>query len=708
MTTTPHHQDARVTIHHGDCLNVLRTLPDNSIHAVITDPPYGLEFMGKDWDKFSTYSGGNPNLKPQGAEIRATGDGEWQPGRAYGGRQKNPRCRNCGKLKRGNGACKCPAPQWDTRTSESAYQFQMFCEEWAAECLRVLRPGGHMLAFGGTRTWHRLTCAIEDAGFEVRDSIAWLYGSGFSKSWNFKTQFQGTWCECANPLPYDHAGNADLHRMRGNLSAPTLARSPRDGADMLAEVQRSESGPGLGNARTQGSSGVVTGSDSFGGREDERLAEPGMARRDVHRTGEGLPDGPLAGASSRTSERVRGRAPAGDGADDRAAGPVAGGSASHQRGPGGQPTGEPAAVPGSHVPLDDGALRDGPVCASCGGLDPAFKAFGTGLKPGHEPIVVARKPLAGTVAANVLAHGTGALNVDACRVGNEPHRPTGKRKDGAVSGGGSMFFLDGFATLAELEEAAARGEKTPKGRDARATLARAGAARTSPTPPGRWPANVVLDGTQADALDAQSGITKDTAHRRNAPKAAGTYGAFAGDDDTRLGHGDSGGASRFFPVFRYEPKAPTRQRPTYTQDGAGNGRVTGLGGKVRQCNVCETRAIDSGATEPSCGHGDYRWADPTTDDASTIAHATVKPVDLMRWLIRLVIPPGGTILDPFAGSGATVEAAILEGVGHVIAIEREAEYLPLITARLHPTRPRRAPRPTTSGPTQPDLFEGLA
>jgi len=104
-----YYQGGGVTLHHGDCLDVMRSIPDNSVDAIVTDPPYGLGFMGKEWDALP------PGL------------------------------------------------------------------EWAQECLRVLKPGGHLLAFGGTRTWHRLAVAVEDAGFEIRDSIAWMHGQGFPK-----------------------------------------------------------------------------------------------------------------------------------------------------------------------------------------------------------------------------------------------------------------------------------------------------------------------------------------------------------------------------------------------------------------------------------------------------------------------------------------------------------------------------------------------
>ena len=232
---------------------------------------------------------------------------------------------------------------------------------------------------------------------------------------------------------------------------------------------------------------------------------------------------------------------------------------------------------------------------------------GTALKPAFEPVVVARKPLTGTVASNVLTHGTGALNIDACRVETTESlaRPYGG--DNEVYGTYAM----------------PRGSVTGEGLT------------------GRWPTNVLLDDTQAAELDKQSGETSYN--------PAGTFGTQKGnsadsgdvpygsrkDGDGIFGYGDRGGASRFFPTFRYEAKAPTDQRP----------RVNG------------------------------------------IAHPTVKPLDLMRWLVRLVTPPGGTILDPFAGSGTTLEAALIEGF-ESIGIEREADYLPLIKARL--TKPLEA------------------
>ncbi len=163
----PYHADDTVTIHHADCLDVLRQMPNNSIDAVVTDPPYGLEFMGREWDSFKD------------ADAQ-----KW--GRTHDKWSQVPDA----------GAFSATLPRFTGKQGASLLPFQQWCEQWAAECLRVLKPGAFLAAFGGTRTYHRLTCAIEDAGFEIRDSIgcgsgggdatevrpsllAWVYGSGF-------------------------------------------------------------------------------------------------------------------------------------------------------------------------------------------------------------------------------------------------------------------------------------------------------------------------------------------------------------------------------------------------------------------------------------------------------------------------------------------------------------------------------------------------
>lgn len=238
---------------------------------------------------------------------------------------------------------------------------------------------------------------------------------------------------------------------------------------------------------------------------------------------------------------------------------------------------------------------------------------GTALKPAHEPIVLARKPLSGTVAGNVLAHGTGALNIDGCRTAaGQDYRD----KCASVVGLASNTTGDAY------------GEWTAPREDS-AHVA------------GRWPTNILLGhgpdcvdggncqlGCPVAEMDQQSGVTVSKASRRGERRGA-VYNSPTEPDSVR-GHDDEGGASRFFPVFRYEAKAPASERP--------------------------------------------RLADGT-------AHTTVKPLALMQWLVRLVTPPGGTVLDPFAGSGTTLEASVLEGFT-ITGIERDQAHAELCQVRL--------------------------
>lgn len=224
-----------------------------------------------------------------------------------------------------------------------------------------------------------------------------------------------------------------------------------------------------------------------------------------------------------------------------------------------------------------------------------FPKHRAGLKPASEPIVMGRKPYKGSLTANEATYGTGALNIDGCRIdGAIPVVPQPKlRPDGRDSGHalGSGVGRNGSMSRSE----------------------------------GRWPANVILDEHTAELLDQQSGVTRSTVGVRDPNGTMGYHGGAAGLPDVTSGHSDSGGASRFF----YVAKAPKKERPNV--DG--------------------------------------------------IVHTTVKPLTLMRHLIKLVTPVGGTVLDTFGGSGTTAEAAMLEGYASII-IEREAEYLPLIQHRI--------------------------
>lgn len=236
-----------------------------------------------------------------------------------------------------------------------------------------------------------------------------------------------------------------------------------------------------------------------------------------------------------------------------------------------------------------------------------WQGWGTALKPAFEPIVVARKPFRGTVAANVLEHGTGALNIDGCRIDASQGRP--------------LVVADYKPT--ESSSYAGRMDGSLRG----------GSRRDGDTTQGRWPTNVALDEHQAAGLDNQSGILtsgKVAAGGFTGEFRANVYGKFERNEiREETVYGDTGGASRFFPVFRYTAKAASSERPS----------------------------------------------------ADGVQHPTVKPLGLMRWLVRLVTPPGGVVLDPFGGSGTTGEAAIHEHK-RAILIEREPSYLPLIVARL--------------------------
>ena len=373
----------------GDCLEVLREMEDNSVDAVVCDPPYGLSNTnpGSVADTIAKWVGGDRDHVPTGRGFMGKSWDAFVP----------------------------PPAVWD-------------------ECLRVLKPGGHMVVFAGSRTQDLMGLSIRLAGFEIRDSLAWLYGSGFPKSHDVSKAI-----------------------------------------DKLAGAEREVIGSKI----------------------------TGNAKQSTSRTGE-FADGKHGG-----QQVVDITAPA----------------------------------------TPEAAQWDG---------------WGTALKPGHEPVVVARKPLAEkTVARNVLAHGTGAINVDACRIA---------------------------ATDSQLAEKYASVQNAgPRSNDVYGTDSRdrAGAA---PHEAGRFPANVLLDQHAAAWVDEQSE-----------------------------------GASRFF----YTAKAPKSERPNV--DG--------------------------------------------------VQHATVKPLAIMRWLIRLITPPGGTVLDPFAGSGTTIEAALIEGFDPV-GIEMEADYLPLIQYRI--------------------------
>jgi DNA modification methylase len=405
------------TIHHGDCREVMATLDAESVDAIVSDPPYGLSFMGNGWDH------GVPGV------------------------------------------------------------------EFWTEALRVAKPGAHLLAFGGTRTYHRLACAIEDAGWEIRDCVMWVYGSGFPKSHDVSKAI-------------DKAAGAVRPRVPGG----------------------------------QGGNNAILGARKSG-------------------------------------EAISGEAISGE------------------------------------------AIQ--------------WSGWGTALKPAWEPIIVARKPLVGTVAENVLTHGTGAINVDGCRVGTDGGTAKGnppKDESNGIYGHG----INGACDILDIGK-------------------------------GRWPANLIHDGSEEVVglfPVTKSGGLSGVAYETNAKPGDG-WGRI-GNGGSGACHADSGSAARFF----YCAKASKADRDEGCEGLEAIHRANGNKWTDQDYRVANGERPPSAESGPRRNH-----------------HPTVKPTDLMRYLCRLVTPPGGVVLDPFTGSGSTGKAATLEGF-RFIGIEREAEYVEIAKARI--------------------------
>jgi DNA modification methylase len=544
----------------GDCLEAMAEMDEASVDAIVTDPPYGLEFMGKEWDRLDT---GRNAVRWDGKRT-AAGTPEQDPetpasrhGASVSPSRPNPRCGNCGHYRFSGTPCECIDPSWEARANEQAQRMQTWHQAWATQALRVLKPGGHLLAFGGTRTYHRLACAIEDAGFEIRDCLAWMYGSGFPKSLDVSKAI-------------DKAAGAEREVVGTKMGQP-------------------------GYAETAG-------------------------------TGRMLPLSPGAG----------------DGYLDITA------------------------------PATPEAQR--------------WQGWGTALKPAYEPIVLARKPLVGTVAANVLAHGTGALNVDGTRIETDgrPHREARPTQENEWEGGG-QWKSSGFG----------EGETTQ----------------------GRWPANVLLGHAPGCKPTDRTRKVKTSTATSGQPQGGQIFG-WQRENDGARGYADEDGTETV-PVWDCVDDCAVamldEQTGETTYNPAGQFGVTGDNGTIY--------GGGEGLTKPGLsvfGYGDrggasrffytakassaernrgVEWMEPQAaanaigdPDSATRSrgsrsgprqnvHPTVKPVDLMQWLCRLITPPGGTVLDPFTGSGSTGIAALREGF-EFIGIEREPEYVEIARARI--------------------------
>jgi site-specific DNA-methyltransferase (adenine-specific) len=283
----------------------------------------------------------------------------------------------------------------------------------------------------------------------------------------------------------------------------------------------------------------------------------------------------------------------------------------------------------THCMVGEPHSGDGSITAPATDLAKAWAGWGTALKPANEPIVLARKPLIGTIAQNVAEHGTGALNIDASRIETKP-RKTGTRTFGDEIDASPTSFAG--SNKRSLQVAYDMKDQ------------------------GRWPANVLFDEEAAEMLDAQSAGTRaskpSASGKSTANKGASLIGMGGTDDNPS--YSDSGGASRFF----YVAKASKRER---------NAGLEGMPEALGGCSLS--------------GGNDKRKGDKPQLSMRANHHPTVKPIALMEYLVRLITPPGGTVLDPFMGSGSTGVAAKRLGFAF-IGIEREAEYCEIARRRI--------------------------
>lgn len=472
-----------------DCLLGMRTcLADNSIDAVVTDPPYGL------------------SKEPDMMEVMK----HWMNGDDY--------------VHTGGGFM---GKSWDSFVPGPSIWKEVF---------RVLKPGGHLLAFFGSRTYDLGTLAIRLAGFEIRDQIMWVYGSGFPKS-----------LDVSKAIDKQDASNSKREKQ---LIFTKFIRDNELSAAFINEMTQTNMGSHYTTSASQ---------PAIATREHFEKLRP-FLKSDVPAEIEKMVDERTEESVNMKNRDVIGRSSNG----------IAGGTGEFTAGNAGT-----AGYKGEFnitAPATEEAKQ--------------WSGWGTALKPAHEPICVARKPLSGTVAENVLMHSTGALNIDGCRV------PTDEEIKG---GSGGLLSHQRDNTDYPQND-------------------------WQPSEQGRWPANFVHDGINAEEW------------------------------------------SRFF----YCAKASKSDR----DDGV-------LLAATSAAEMVDREADSAGMNSPRAGAG--RTSGARND------HPTVKPTALMQWLVRLVTPPGGTVLDPFTGSGSTGKACMLEGF-EFIGFEMDPHYCEIAEQRIAKAR----------------------
>jgi len=572
-------------LHHGDCLDVLKTLADCSVDAIVTDPPYGL---GKEPDP----------VKVMAAWI-SQGYFEVEGGGFMG-------------------------KKWDAFVPQPII--------WK-EAFRVLKPGGHLLAFAGTRTQDWMAMSLRFAGFEIRDMIAWVYGQGFPKSYNLDNNQGLLTCNCeGDTVPYTHekelSRKPQAERQLSNMSSSDVSQAEHPGergGEILQQGLQEQGSPIAGRQE------LWSSKDGF--------EQPGMERRGhAEKTtrqlqGRSVRSSSTGGTGDGEEGRLHNGASPSDGLYVRIPDDEAGSRQSYRPQPIEQRPEQSGALADERRPQ---ARRVWPMCDRCS--KPIIpKGLGTALKPALEPITLARKPPIGTIAANVLEHGTGGLNIDGCRVEANGDKLGGGRISTTTDGWDRPWKHDSEA----IEACKARGDEA---------VAKAEQL-------GRFPANFIHDGSEEVLALFPSEAGGGYGKRGGRDGATvGDYGM--GATMETVGYDNTGSAARFF----YCAKASRDDR----DEGCGAlelKRTAKLGGSDNDRDDLDP-VSERFRTQPSRN-----------------PHPTVKPTDLMRYLCRLITPPGGIVLDPFTGSGSTGKAAMAEGF-RFIGIEREAEYIEIARARI--------------------------
>jgi DNA modification methylase len=486
-----------------------------------------------------------------------------------------------------------PDASVDSIVTDPPYELRFMNKSWDAsgiaynadlwaECLRVLKPGGHLLAFSGSRTYHRMTVAIEDAGFEIRDQIMYLYGSGFPKSLDVSKAIDKGMGE---------------NRQR-QLRFTEWMRSTGITAKQIDEATGTNMG---GHYLSSASQPAIATADLFDLLRPLLPEVPEEIERLVaERTG-------IEWTAYKNREVV---------------GSKTSGIANKDEGP----------------RYTIGASKSVEVDITAPATPEAqrWQGWGTALKPAHEPICVARKPLVGTVANNVLTYGTGALNIDGTRVG----------------------YADGDEPSAGKRTATFGTQETVSGGDGSGGWEAAS---------GRWPANVIHDGS--DEVLAGFPTSKSAPFKSATTTGERNIYGSSDFDYTGKGYSDEGSAARFFanlPINEADARSFI-----YCAKASKAERNAGLEGLPEKRESDRERDDGVGGDNPR----------NRTNTPRQNFHPTVKPLALMRYLIKLVTPPGGTVLDPFLGSGSTAVAAVLEGF-QWIGCEMTEDYFPIIEARV--------------------------